>query len=170
MQGVQAVNRGLLFLLIIAFGVIARAEETETLTLRLTRRFDELWEKGDAAGMYAFLDPDCIYKTPFRTEIGRDAVRDHVFKNFPKFKQNVSTEDFSKIEDTMAYSTGVCTFNEVDVTGAVKAKWVSKYLHIFTRQPGGEWKMRFHIVHEDSAREKEKPASAPDPSAEKKSG
>ncbi len=145
--------KSLLLVVLLVLGVFARAAESETLTLQLTRRFDELWERGDADGMYAFLHPDCVYKTPFRTEIGRDAVRDHVFKNFPRFRENVSTEEFSKIEDNFAYSIGVCTFNEYGSDGKFKSKWVSRYLHIFTRESGGDWKIRFHVVHEDSARE-----------------
>jgi hypothetical protein len=140
-----------LVVIFLACNLAARAAEPETLTLRLTRLFDELWERGDAAGMYAFLDPDCVYKTPFRTEIGRDQIRDHVFRNFSRFRNAVSTEEFSKIEKNFAYSIGATTFDEVDPTGAIKAKWVSRYLHIFTRRPGEDWRLRFHVVHEDAA-------------------
>lgn len=129
---------------------LVQAAETETLTLRLTRVFDDAWERQDLTALYNQFDPDCVYKTPFRCEVGRDAVRDHVFRNVPRFRQNVSTEDFSKVEETIAYSTGVTTFNEYDKAGVFKAKWVARYLHIFTRRPGEDWKMRFHVVHEDS--------------------
>lgn len=145
----------LAFLFLLGSAAALFAAETETLTLRLTRTFDELWDKGDEAGMYAFLEPDCVYKTPFRTEIGRDEVRAHVFKNMKvKFRDSVSTESFSKIEGDLAYGIGITTFNEYDASGAFKAKWTSRNLNIFTRKTGGEWKLRFHIVHEDNPNRK----------------
>ncbi|HWA28279.1 MAG TPA: nuclear transport factor 2 family protein [Lacunisphaera sp.] len=126
------------------------AAETETLSLQLTRRFDQLWDNGDEVGMYEFLDPDCVYKTPFRTELSRDEVRAHVFKNMHgKFRNSVSTETYSKIEGDMCYGVGVATFDEFDANGAFKAKWSSRYLNIYTRKPGGDWKLRFHVAHED---------------------
>ncbi len=142
---------GLLSLLFTA--ALCRSAENETLTLRLTRTFDQAWDRGDLQALYALLDPDCVYKTPFRTEIGRDAVRDHVFRNVGRFRDSVSSEDYSKVEADLAYSTGTTTFNEYDAAGALKAKWVSRYLHIFTRRTGEDWKLRFHIVHEDGPRE-----------------
>jgi hypothetical protein len=151
----------LLLTFLLAAATSVRGAEAETLTLRLTRVFDTLWDRGDTAAMYAFLDPDCVYKTPFRTEIGRDAVRDHVFPNFSKFRDSISTEDYSKVEENFAYSIGTTTFNEYDKDGKFKTKWTSRYVHIFTRRPGEDWKMRFHVVHEDAAR----PAA---PAAEKK--
>ena len=67
------ITRLLMFCIVLSGHVLAA--EPETLTLRLTRHFDALWDSGDSAGMYAFLDPDCVYKTPFRTEIGRVHAR-----------------------------------------------------------------------------------------------
>ncbi|HWA07826.1 MAG TPA: nuclear transport factor 2 family protein [Opitutaceae bacterium] len=134
-------------LFVFSAGVLSAAG-TESLTLRLTRVFDAAWDRGDLAALYAMFDPDCVYKTPFRTEIGRDAVRDHVFPNVPKFRDSVSTEDSSHIEGDMAYATGTTTFNEYDAKGALKTKWTSKYLYLFTRRPGEDWKIRFHVVHE----------------------
>jgi ketosteroid isomerase-like protein len=138
----------LLLPFVFGFSWAAAATEPETLTLRLTQAFDQAWDHGDVKALYAMFDPDCIYKTPSRTEIGREAVRDHVFPNVPKFRDSLSTEDYSKIDGDLAYSTGTTTFNEYDANGAVKAKWVSKYLYIFTRRPGEDWKIRFHVVHE----------------------
>lgn len=147
-RSVKTILRLLLF-----FGGVLAAlgAAAETLTLRLTQKFDELWDKGDEAGMYAFLDPDCVYKTPFRTEIGRDEVKAHVFRNMKgKFRDTVSTETFSKIEGDMAYGIGIATFNEYDAQGAFKAKWTSRYMNVYMRRPGGDWKLRFHIAHEDA--------------------
>lgn len=148
---IEAMKVGAWLLLLLGMAVAGWAADAASLTLRLTQKFDALWDKGDEAGMYEFLDADCVYKTPFRTEIGRDEVKAHVFRNMHgKFRDTVSTETFSKVEGDMAYGIGIATFNEYDAQGAFKAKWTSRYMNIYTRRPGGEWKLRFHIAHEDA--------------------
>ena len=129
---------------------VARAEPPESLTLRLTRAYDEAWDRGDVKAMYEMLDPECVFRSPFQTRLGRDAIRDHAFRNVKKFRDSVSTEESSRIDGDIAYSFATLAFNEYDPAGVIKAKRQAKHLFIFTRRPGEDWKIRFMITLEET--------------------
>ena len=140
-----------ILVLLLAFGsaVVVRAEETETVTLKLTRAYDAAWDRGDVAAMYEMFDPECVFKSPFQMRIGRDEIRDHVFKNTKRFHDTVSVEEISKVEGDIAYSWGYQTFNDYAPDGTIKSKRMAKHLFIFTRRPGQDWKFRFLITTEE---------------------
>jgi ketosteroid isomerase-like protein len=137
-----------------AVGVATRtwAAGEESLTLRLLRAFDAAWDRNDVKAMYEMLDPECVMKTPFQTRLGRDAIRDNSFRNAPRFRDSVSTEETSRIDGDIAYSFSTLSFNEYggDGSGPLKARRKAKHLFIFTRRPGEDWKIRFMITTEET--------------------
>jgi ketosteroid isomerase-like protein len=124
--------------------------QAETLTLRLTRAYDAAWDRDDAKAMYDMLDPECVFRSPFQTRLGRDAIRDNVFRNAKKFRDTVTSEETSKVDGDTAYSFATETFNEYDPAGVLKARHTAKHLFIFSRRPGEDWKIRFMIALEES--------------------
>lgn len=145
-------QRGLFFGLALGLAILAQAAEEESLTLRLIRAFDAAWDRNDVKAMYEMLDPECVMKTPFQTRLGRDAIRDNSFRNAPRFRDSVSTEETSRIDGDIAYSFSTLSFNEYggDGSGPLKARRKAKHLFIFTRRPGGDWKIRFMITTEET--------------------
>ncbi len=141
-----------------------RGEETETVTLRLIRAYDAAWDRDDHQAMYEMFDPECVFKSPFQMRIGRDDIRDHVFRNTKKFKDTVSVEERSKIDGDLAYSWGSQTFNEYAPDGTVKMKHLARHLFIFTRRPGQDWKFRFLITTEELHAKAGEPFPPPPPS------
>ncbi len=141
--------------------VLARAAEPESVFIKLTHAYDAAWDRGDIPAMVAMLDPECVFRSPFQTRIGRDAIRDHVFRNVKRFRDTTSTETLLKQEDDLAYSFQDSTFNDYGRGGGdvVKAKRMVKHLFIFTRRPGQEWKIRAMFTFE----EKELPVTPPGP-------
>jgi ketosteroid isomerase-like protein len=146
-------------MLVLAPAPRARAEEPESFMLRLTHAYDAAWDRGDIPAMTGMLDPECVFRSPFQTRLGREAIRQNVFKNVARFRDTVSKETLAKIEDDTAYSFQDCTFNDYGKGGGtvVKAKRLVKHLFIFTRRPGQDWKIRTMITLE----EKEFPPDAP---------
>ncbi len=137
-------------LLLPQVGTAETEAKSETLTLKLTRAYDAAWDRGDLKAMYEMFDPECVFRSPFQTRIGRDAIRDNVFRNTKKFRDTVSAEETSKIDGDTAYAFGTSTFNEYDTNGAVKARHTAKHLFIFGRRPGEDWKFRFIIALEEA--------------------
>lgn len=127
----------------------AWAGEAETLTLRLTRAFDAAWDRDDQKAMYDMLDPECVFKSPFQMRLGREAIRDNVFRNTRKFRDSVTTEEISKVDGDTAYSFATLAFNVYDAKGVMTKRGKAKHLFIFTRRPGEDWKIRFMIALEE---------------------
>lgn len=142
----------LLSALAVGFAAWSQAAETESLTLRLLRAYDAAWDRNDVKAMYEMLDPECVMKTPFQTRLGRDEIRDNSFRNAPRFRDSVSTEEVSRIDGDIAYSFSTLSFNEYggDGSGPLKARRKAKHIFIFTRRPGQDWKIRFMITTEET--------------------
>lgn len=131
--------------LIVAGAVRATdAAKPESFMLKLTRAYDAAWDRGDVATMVGMLDPECVFRSPFQTRLGREAIRENVFRNVKRFRDTWSVETAAKIEDDIAYSFQDSTFNDYGRDGGneVKARRVVKHLFIFTRRPGQDWKIR----------------------------
>jgi uncharacterized protein (TIGR02246 family) len=141
-----------LFLLVVAgwaLAAVAAEPAPVSVTSALTQAYDAAWDRGDVDAMYAMLAPDCIFRSPYQTRIGRDEIRANLYAcNVKKFRDTRATEEYSKVEGDMAWCLATVTFNEYDADGVIKAKRSAKRLIIFTRKPGAEWKMQFIIVHE----------------------
>src|SRR5947209_15811298 len=104
--------------------------------LRLTHEYDAAWDRGDIVAMAAMLDPECVFRSPFQVRLGREAIRENVFKNWKRFRDTHSIETQAKIEDDMAYSFQESTFSDYGPDGGdvVKARRVTKHLMIFSRR------------------------------------
>lgn len=148
--------------LTVAAALRAGAADSESFMIKLTHAFDAAWDRGDIPTMVEMLDPECVFRSPFQTRLGREAIRENVFRNVKRFRDTHSTETSSKIEDDLAYSFQESTFNDYGKGGGdvIKARRVVKHLFIFSRRPGQDWKIRCMITLE----EKEFP---PDPPAAK---
>ena len=122
----------------------ARAAETESFMIGLTHAYDAAWDRGDIPAMVAMLDPECVFRSPFQTRLGREAIRENVFRNVKRFRDTISTETAAKIEGDIAYSFQDSAFNDYGRDGGavVKARRVVKHLFMFTRRPGEDWKIR----------------------------
>src|SRR5690242_5200712 len=81
----------------------AAAAEAESFMIKLTHAYDAAWDRGDIPAMVEMLDPECVFRSPFQTRLGRDAIRENVFRNVKRFRDTTSTEVAAKIEDDMAY-------------------------------------------------------------------
>jgi len=147
-------RRRALWLLIACFATTAsiRATAPESFMLKLTRAYDAAWDRGDIPAMVEMFDPECVFRSPFQTRIGRDAIRDNVFRNVKRFRDTWSVETESKIEDNVAYSFQDSTFNDYGPNGGteVKARRVTKHLFIFTRRPGQDWKIRTMLTFSEA--------------------
>ena len=139
-------SRVLVLCLLVCSGLVtsARAEPTESFMIKLTHDYDAAWDRGDIPAMVEMLDPECVFRSPFQTRLGREAIRENVFRNVKRFRDTHSVETTAKIEDDIAYSFQDSTFNDYGRDGGdvVKAKRVVKHLFIFTRRPGQDWKIR----------------------------
>jgi ketosteroid isomerase-like protein len=137
-----------LFSCLVATGFLVaalRAEPAaESVMIKLTHAYDAAWDQGDIPAMVEMLDPECVFRSPFQTRLGREAIRENVFRNVKRFRDTRSIETAAKIEDDIAYSFQDSTFNDYGKDGGdvVKAKRVVKHLFVFTRRPGQEWKIR----------------------------
>ncbi|MES1194804.1 MAG: nuclear transport factor 2 family protein [Opitutus sp.] len=121
-----------------------RAEEAGSFMIKLTHAYDAAWDRGDIPAMVAMLDPECVFRSPFQTRLGREAIKENVFRNVKRFRDTMSVETAAKIEDDLAYSFQDSTFNDYGKDGGnvVKARRVVKHLFIFTKRPGQDWKIR----------------------------
>jgi ketosteroid isomerase-like protein len=128
----------------LAVGTVARAAEPESFMIKLTHAYDAAWDRGDIPAMVEMLDPECVFRSPFQTRLGREAIKENVFKNVKRFRDTVSVETAAKIEADIAYSFQDATFNDYgrEPGKEVKARRVVKHLFIFTRRPGQDWKIR----------------------------
>jgi ketosteroid isomerase-like protein len=133
-------------LVVTGFLVVAlrAAPAAESFMIKLTHAYDAAWDRGDIPAMVEMLDPECVFRSPFQTRLGREAIRENVFRNVKRFRDTHSVETAAKIEDDIAYSFQDSTFNDYGKDGGdvVKAKRVVKHLFVFTRRPGQEWKIR----------------------------
>jgi ketosteroid isomerase-like protein len=125
----------------------ARAEDPG-LTDRLNQMFVGAWNHKDVKALYDQLDPECVFKSPFQTRLGRDAIRDNVFKNVQRFSQSVVVEQTSKIDGDMAYS--FCSMYYDAVRNGKSVKIRTHNLNIYTRRPGHDWKARFLITLDEA--------------------
>jgi len=158
----------LLFCLLVCSGCVAApgAEPpVESFMIRLTHEYDAAWDRGDIPAMVAMLDPECVFRSPFQTRIGREAIRENVFRNVKRFRDTHSVETTAKIEDDIAYSFQDSTFNDYGRDGGdvVKAKRVVKHLFIFTRRPGQDWKIRCMVTFDEIEFAPELPVGKQDP-------
>jgi ketosteroid isomerase-like protein len=147
------------FLLLTASRV--RAEEPESFMIKITHAYDAAWDRGDVAAMTEMLDPECVFRSPFQTRLGRAAIQENVFRNVKRFRDTYSKETQSKIEDNVAYSFQESTFNDYGRGGGnvVTARRVVKHLFIFTRRPGQDWKIRSMFTFEEKEIPLEPPAA-----------
>ncbi len=124
----------------------ARAAEPapESFMIRMTHEYDAAWDRGDIPAMVAMLDPECVFRSPFQTRLGREAIQANVFRNVQRFRDTHSVETSAKIEGDIAYSFQDSTFNDYgrEPGPAVQARRVVKHLFIFTKRPGQDWKIR----------------------------
>lgn len=121
--------------------------------LRLTHAYDQAWDRGDIPAMVEMLDPECVFRSPFQVRLGRDAIRENVFKNWKRFRDTHSIETQSKIEDDIAYSFQESTFNDYgpEAGTVVKARRVTKHLYVFSRRPGQDWKIRAMFTFDETS-------------------
>ena len=144
----------LLFFLL-GFGCVVAssraADEPGTFTQNLTDAYDAAWDRGDIPTMVEMLDAECVFRSPFQTRLGREAIRENVFRNVKRFRDTSSTETLSKINEDMAYSFSESTFNDYGKTpGATPvARRMVKHIFIFTKRPGQDWKIRTMITVEE---------------------
>lgn len=140
-------SRVLVFCLLLCSSLVVAghaAEPAESFMIKLTHAYDAAWDRGDIPAMVEMLDPECVFRSPFQTRLGREAIRENVFRNVKRFRDTMSVETAAKIEGDIAYSFQDSTFNDYGPDGGkeVKARRVVKHLFIFTRRPGQDWKIR----------------------------
>lgn len=135
---------GMVIIALLVAAASLRAKEAESFMIKLTHAYDAAWDRGDIPAMVAMLDPECVFRSPFQTRLGREAIRENVFKNVKRFRDTMSVETAAKIEDDLAYSFQDSTFNDYgrEPGNTVKARRVVKHLFIFTRRAGQDWKIR----------------------------
>jgi len=129
----------------------AQESENESFMLRMTHAYDAAWDRGDIAAMVEMFDPECVFRSPFQVRIGRDAVRDNVFKNWKRFRDSHTIETQAKIEGDLAYSFQESTMNDYGPEGGdiVKERRVERHVMIFSRRPGEDWKIRAIFVFDE---------------------
>ena len=142
-------SRVILAITFVIFTFDGFAQQTDTLLTRsLLRRFNDAWNREDISKMVSLMDSTVFFKSPFQIRYGIDTVAATVLiTNPPRFKFSSAIEQYSHVENDLAWSIGIFSLDIYDSgtkTSADPNK--GEYIYVF-RNRSGDWKLQMIIFH-----------------------
>ena len=123
-----------------------------SMTDSLVQAYHNAWNTKDSATIQLMVDPEIVYKTPNRMWNGMAEFNEKVIGGTMKVLRNFDSREFySRMEDSLAWSIGLMTYDYVPRSGKKNIKgsdlrW--EYNYIFKKDDDGKWRILMLLYHE----------------------
>ncbi len=140
----------LIFTILIAVFVsnFTYSQNQVSVTKSLMKNFDEAWNNKNVNALDSLLQPDAFFESPYQIRDGREAIDTTIFRfNIHIFRNGKSTENYSHIDNNIAWSVGNVTADYLNKKNEI-VPWNARYTFIFSKGNDNSWKIQMMIYHE----------------------
>lgn len=143
-------KRLILFFLLISAATSSYAQNTNSVTATIMRRYDRAWNHKDARALVGMIRPNAIFESPYHIRMSRDSIMSTVFKSELAVMDDLKTTEYrSQISGNMAWSIGKVTGNVYNSRNKKSfTPWHATYTFEFTKRAGGNWKIQMMVFYE----------------------